>query len=193
MGYSAGWIMNKLVKPILAAVVIAVYLTLLRYVAPSNEPYFMLGTAVVGTVAWLCGSVMGLATALLLIPSTIWVYDQFSISTNYDTFAYTPAHIALQILAALSLGNLKRNTKMLHQRDSDLAAANERLRGLLADVQELGGVHNFCSHCKSIQDKDGAWKKVDVYLKEQTKMEFSHCICPDCAEVYEKAIDTRSA
>jgi len=185
--------MNKLIKPIVAAVVIAIYLTLLRYVAPSNEPYFMLGTAVVGTVAWLCGSVMGLASALLLVPATIWVYDQFSISTNYDTYAFAPAHITLQILAAVSLGNLKRNTKMLSQRDSDLAAANERLRGLLADVQELGGVHNLCSHCKSIQDKDGAWKHVDVYLKEQTKMEFSHCICPECAKEFEKDIDSGSA
>ncbi len=193
MGYHSGWTMKKLVKPFLAATVVAVYLLLLRYVAPSSEPYYVLGTAVVGTVAWLCGSVMGLATALLLVPATSWIYDQFSISTSYNSFALAPAHIALQILAAVSLGSLKRITKTLSRKDHDLAAANERLRSMLADVQELGGLHNLCSHCKSIQDKDGVWKHVDTYLMEQTKMEFSHCICPECAESFENEIQAESA
>lgn len=176
--------MNRLINVIVSAAVVAVYLLLLRYVAPSQEPYYILGTAVVGLVAWLCGSVTGLATALLLIPMTALVYDQFSVATSYTSVAATPAYIAMQILAAVALGRLRHNSQILSQRDEDLATANERLRNMLANVQELGGVHNLCSHCKSIQDKDGVWQHVDDFLKAQTKMEFSHCICPHCADKF---------
>lgn len=176
--------MNKYTKPIVSAAVIAVYLFLLRYVAPSTEPYFILGTAVVGSVAWLCGSVTGLGTALLLIPMTTMVYDQFSVSTSYTGFASSPAYIAMQIFAAISLGRLRRSKLTLSQKERELEMTNERLRNMLANVQELGGLHNLCSHCKSIQDKDGVWQHVDDFLKAQTKMEFSHCICPRCAEKF---------
>ncbi len=185
--------MHKYLKPIVSAAVIAVYLLLLRYVAPSREPYFIMGTAVVGVVAWLCGVVPGLGTALLLIPLTTMVYDQFSVSTSYASFASSPAYIALQILAAVSLGHLRRSSKELSKKETELESANERLRNMLANVQELGGIHNLCSTCKSIQDKDGVWQHVDIYLKEQTKMEFSHCICPRCAErFHKKGIDIES-
>ena len=181
--------MNKVIKPIVAAAVTAVYLLLLRFVVPSTQPYFILGTAVVGTVAWLCGRVAGLATALLLIPITTLIYEQFSLSTSFTAFASSPAYIAMQILTSIVLGRFRR-CQMEHGKiEAHLEADNERLRGMLANVQELGGLHNLCSHCKSIQNKDGAWQHVDDYLKEQTKMEFSHCICPHCAEKFhEKGI-----
>jgi len=186
--------MNKLLKAIVAAAVIAVYLMLLRYVAPSQEPYYILGTAVVGLAAWLCGSVMGLATALILIPMTSLVYEQFSVATSYASVASSPAYIAMQILAAISLGRLRHISKVRIQKDAELETANERLRNMLANVQELGGIHNLCSHCKSIQDKDGLWQHVDDYLKAQTKMEFSHCICPRCADKFhDKGIDVEPA
>ncbi len=177
--------MNKYLKPIVAAAIVALYLLLLRYIAPSTEPYFVMGTAVVGLVAWLCGSVTGLGTALLMIPMTQMVYEQFEVSTSYSGFASSPAYIGMQIIAAIALGRLKKNRKHLDEKEHELATANERLRNMLAGVQELGGVHNLCSHCKSIQARDGSWQHVDTFLMEQTKMDFSHCICPECIEQFQ--------
>lgn len=173
--------MNKYIKPILAVAAVTTYLLLLRYVAPSREPYFILGTAVVGVVAWLCGSITGLIAALALIPLTDLVYSQFSVSTSYTSFASSPGYLAMQILAAVALGHLRRDRTALARKEAELANANTRLQSMLSNVQELGGIHNLCSKCKNIQDIDGKWMQVDVYLKERTKMEFSHCICPDCA------------
>ncbi len=174
--------MNRVIKPILAIVSIAAYLLLLRYVAPSREPYFILGTAVVGIVAWLCGSIYGLIAALALIPLTALVYSQFSVSTSFTSFASSPGYIAMQILTAIALGHLRRDRIILGRKEEELANANERLHSLLSNVQELGGIYNLCSECKNIQDEDGQWLLIDSYLKDRTKMEFSHCICPDCAE-----------
>ena len=174
--------MKPYVKTILAIAIVAAYLALLRYVAPSREPYFILGTAVVGLVAWLCGSITGLICALFLIPFTNWVYSQFAASTSYASFASSPGYIAMQILTAIALGHLRRDRMALARQETELADANERLRSMLSKVKEPGGIHNLCSRCKNILDEDGRWQLIDIYLKDRTKMEFSHCICPKCAE-----------
>ena len=179
--------MKRYIKPVLAVAVAVVYLVLLRYVAPSREPYFILGTAVVGFVAWLCGSIPGLICALFLIPFTDWVYSQFPTSTSYASFASSPGYIAMQILTAIAIGHLRRDRMALARQESELSDANERLRSMLSKVQEPGGIHNLCSRCKNIQDEDGRWQLIDIYLKDRTKMEFSHCICPKCAEQFHES------
>jgi hypothetical protein len=174
--------MNKYVRYAASMAAIAVYLLALRYVAPSDKPYFIIGIGIVGLVAWLLGTVQGLITSLLLIPLTNLIYQQFSVSTSYLTFASSPAYLGMQILAAVTLGRLRRERNKLSQKEAELEMANTRLQSILSKVQELGGLHNLCSSCKAIQDDDGNWQTIDFYLKEQTKMEFSHCICPDCAQ-----------
>lgn len=185
--------MKTYIKPILAVATVAIYLVLLRYVAPSREPYFILGTAVVGLVAWLCGSIAGLICALFLIPFTNWVYSQFSVSTSYFSFASSPGYITLQILAAFALGVLRRDRITLARKEAELANANQRLRSMLSKVQEPGGIHNMCSRCKNIQNEDGRWLLIDAYLKDRTKMEFSHCICPRCAEYFYESTEAAEA
>ena len=178
--------MNKYIKPIVAIASIVLYFILLRYVAPSNEPYFILGIGVVGCIAWLYGIAAGLVTALAIIPLTSFIYSHFSVSTSYNSFASSHAFIAMEILAAVMLGRLRAKTMALSRKETDLATGNENLQKALAKVQELGGVHSLCTTCKKIQDDNGAWKRIDTYLMEKTKAEFSHGICPDCADDFVK-------
>lgn len=174
--------MNRYVRLIIAIAAMVAYLAALRFVAPPDKPYFILGIAIVGLVAWLLGTVQGLAAALLLIPATNYIYDQFSVSTSYMTFACSPAFLGIQIMAAAALGHLRRETKQLRDKEELLKDTNEHLQHALSQVKELGGIHSLCSTCKKIQADDGEWQFVDKFLKEKTKMEFSHCICPECAE-----------
>ncbi|MCK4563842.1 MAG: hypothetical protein KAU94_04120 [Verrucomicrobia bacterium] len=176
--------MNKLVKMMLAGVATAGYFLILRYVAPSQEPYFIMGIALIGFMAWLYGIVAGLLAALLLIPITHYIYGQFSISTSYLAFASSPAYIALEVLAAVMLGRLRQTNLMLSQKEAFLAEANESLQTALSQVRELGGIHCLCSCCKKILSDDENWMPIDTYLMERTKMEFSHGICPDCGAKY---------
>ena len=174
--------MNKFVKIITATAAIGGYFLILRFVAPSHEPYFIIGIALIGLIAWLYGVVAGLTSALLLIPATHYIYNQFEISTSY--FSSSPAYIAVEVLAAVMLGRLRQTNIKLSQKESILAEANERLQGALLQVRELGGIHCLCSSCKKILSDQGDWLEIDRYLKEKTKVEFSHGICPDCAAEY---------
>jgi len=174
--------MNKFVKITTAAAAIGGYFLTLRFAAPSHEPYFIIGIALIGLIAWLYGVVAGLTLALLLIPATHYIYNQFEISTSY--FSSSPAYIAVEVLAAVMLGRLRQTNIKLSQKESILAEANESLQGALLQVRELGGIHCLCSSCKKILSDKGDWLEIDRYLKEKTKMEFSHGICPDCAAEY---------
>jgi len=174
--------MNKSVKLLIAVSATGGYFLILRYLAPSHEPYFILSIGLIGYMAWLYGILAGLFTALLLIPFTLYVYSQFNISTSYIGFTSSPAYIALEILTAVALGHLRKKIITLSKKETMLTGANEKLQVALSDVREFGGIHSLCTICKNILDDDGSWQKIDTYLKEKTKAEFSHGICPDCAD-----------
>ena len=53
-----------------------------------------------------------------------------------------------------------------------------------AEVKILGGFLPICSGCKKIRDDSGYWTQLEAYISERSEAEFSHGICPECAENY---------
>ena len=185
--------MNRFVRLVIAITALVAYLAALRYVAPPDQPYFILGIGMVALVSWLQGTIQGLIATVILIPLTNLVYAQFPVSASYMHFASSPAYLGLQIVLAVGIGHMRREKKALSKREKELSEANEHMQGILSHVQELGGVHNMCSGCKKIQNDLGEWQSIDRYLKEKTKMEFSHCICSECAEAFQAASQSTSS
>ena len=177
--------MSKYVKPMVSALVVVAYLMALLFVADPLKPYFILGPAIAGLVAWLSGRVAGLMVAMLLIPATKFVYDQFDISTGFSIYVFAPSYIVLMAISAIGVGSARNYCRALKRHIDDLQTTNDNLQKKLFEVQELGGIHNICSKCKSIKTASGRWQSANTFLKENTKMEFTHCICPDCAEGYQ--------
>lgn len=80
--------------------------------------------------------------------------------------------------------------------ESILAEAEKRrlikeLQDALAEVKTLRGILPICMHCKKIRDEEGAWKQLELYIRDHTHAEFSHGICGPCTqkmypEIYEK-------
>ncbi|MDF1577620.1 MAG: cache domain-containing protein [Desulfobulbales bacterium] len=61
----------------------------------------------------------------------------------------------------------------------------ERTRDLqiaLDEVKVLSGYLPICASCKQIRDDNGYWTQLESYIREHSEAEFSHGICPDCAE-----------
>ena len=50
----------------------------------------------------------------------------------------------------------------------------------LEHVKMLQGMLPICAWCKRIRDDAGYWAEVEAYFHEQTGLDFSHGICPDC-------------
>jgi hypothetical protein len=59
---------------------------------------------------------------------------------------------------------------------------NDSLRKALSEVRTLRGFLPICSSCKKIRDDSGYWSRIETYIRQHSDAEFSHSICPDCAE-----------
>jgi PAS domain-containing protein len=58
---------------------------------------------------------------------------------------------------------------------------------ILEDISELialRGIIPICAGCKKIRDDEEYWHQVDTYFSKHLDIEFTHGLCPDCAEKY---------
>lgn len=58
----------------------------------------------------------------------------------------------------------------------------EDLRVALDNVKTLRGLIPICASCKRIRDDSGYWGQIEAYIARHSDAEFSHGICPECAE-----------
>lgn len=178
--------MKKIIKLCALLLASAAYVLILRYVAPGTQPFFFLGILLIICNAWLYGMAGGLATAIVLPPATTYIYDQLNTSLSFQTTYLSYAYLALTGLVAICVGLIHNHALRQAERIKKLEGAKEGLQNTLSHVKELGGIHSICASCHKIQNDDEAWVGVDVFLKQKTKMDFSHGICPDCAADYTK-------
>lgn len=59
---------------------------------------------------------------------------------------------------------------------------NWQLTQYLDEIQTLRGIIPICSFCKKIRDDGGFWHAVEKYIARHPEADFSHGVCPPCAE-----------
>lgn len=78
------------------------------------------------------------------------------------------------IIASLGL----KRRQMEQQRNAIL---REREKAL-DEIKILRGLLPICASCKRIKDDNGDWSQIEGYIKSHSEAEFTHGICPECAE-----------
>jgi predicted membrane channel-forming protein YqfA (hemolysin III family) len=62
-------------------------------------------------------------------------------------------------------------------------------RRTVVELRGLSDLIPICMSCKKIRTSDGEWEQIEVYVSERAHVEFSHGICPECAEkVYDDIV-----
>lgn len=91
---------------------------------------------------------------------------------------------------------LKKARDLLNERNTELKSKNHRLQQLNKELQDalkkiktLEGILPICSICKSIRDDKGYWNRVEAYFSESSGLEFTHSICPVCAQKHYPELD----
>ena len=56
------------------------------------------------------------------------------------------------------------------------------LRDALSKVKKLSGFLPICASCKRIRDDKGYWNQIESYIRDHSEIDFSHGICPECAQ-----------
>jgi len=64
----------------------------------------------------------------------------------------------------------------------DMQEKNQLLSDQLTEIKELRSIIPICAHCKQVRDEAGYWKQVEDYISAHFTADFSHSICPACAE-----------
>jgi phosphoserine phosphatase RsbU/P len=70
-----------------------------------------------------------------------------------------------------------------------LADRVQELQEALANVKQLHGLLPICSYCKRIRGDDQYWTAVESYIADRSDAQFSHGICPPCAQKLDQEID----
>jgi hypothetical protein len=55
-------------------------------------------------------------------------------------------------------------------------------RDLERRVKVLEGMLSICAFCKKIRNESGAWEQLEAFISRKSEAEFSHGMCPTCAE-----------
>jgi hypothetical protein len=82
-------------------------------------------------------------------------------------------------LVALAASRFARQKE---QANLNLEQTNAQLQEALDNVKALSGLLPICAHCKKIRDDQGYWQQIEAYLQEHTGADFTHGICPTCAQ-----------
>lgn len=100
--------------------------------------------------------------------------------------------LALGVVCALVIRNgrtklranreLEQRNREISERSRTVEELNANLSRALAEVKQLSGLLPICSFCKDVRDDRGYWNQVEEYLSRRSPIEFSHGICPRCAE-----------
>jgi len=72
--------------------------------------------------------------------------------------------------------------KTIRQAEENQRKLVDELREALAKVKTLSGMLPICASCKKIRDDKGYWNQIEEYTTDNSEAEFSHGICPECAE-----------
>jgi DNA-binding response OmpR family regulator len=58
----------------------------------------------------------------------------------------------------------------------------ERILRFTTEIRQLQDIIPICAYCRKIRNDNNYWQLVEAYIKDQTGSNFSHGICPTCAE-----------
>lgn len=66
------------------------------------------------------------------------------------------------------------------------------LQKTVADVKTLSGLIPICAWCKSVRSDTGYWQTVEQYVRTRSGANFSHGVCPSCAQKFKNDISRTS-
>ncbi len=84
---------------------------------------------------------------------------------------------------------IARDISLQKQAELERLQLHQRLSAAAHDVHTLTGMLPICATCKRIRDDKGYWEQVETYISKHSEVIFSHGLCPECLDVYERQFD----
>jgi PleD family two-component response regulator len=96
-----------------------------------------------------------------------------------EVVARVATHLALKDLHS----QLETANRELEKRNAELNERNRELQEALDTIQNLSGLIPICAWCgRKIEDEEGQWVPLELYIESHSGATFTHGMCPDCFE-----------
>lgn len=95
------------------------------------------------------------------------------LDASVSNFFQNDAHYIISFVRDIS-------ERKRHEREREQLIGE--LREALASIKTLSGLLPICSSCKKIRDDKGYWNLLETYIETHTEADFTHGICPECAQ-----------
>jgi PAS domain S-box-containing protein len=83
-----------------------------------------------------------------------------------------------------------RDISLQRQAEKEKDSLIAELKKAMGKVKMLSGLLPICASCKKIRDDKGYWNQIEAYIRTHSEAEFSHGICPECAQkLYSNLLD----
>lgn len=129
----------------------------------------------------LCGVIaIGFCTGIVKLK-----YSAELLTTSYlHWFVYIICIVFFFAVTYVTIHNYRGTMgtliKEIRRHRDELVKTNEELLTASKNVKILTGLLPICSFCKKIRNDKGYWSQIELYIKEHSDAEFTHCLCPDC-------------
>jgi hypothetical protein len=155
---------------LLACTATADYLTGVRL---SVAPLYLIPIAIVALRLSRTATIV-----ISLVAGSIWMFLDF-LSPGELTWWEDVWNVTMRsgvfVLFALVLARIKAD----HLREVKL---NADLQAALLEVKQLSGLLPICAWCKRIRDDSSEWESIETYITDHSAADFTHGICPECAQ-----------
>ena len=131
-------------------------------------------------VTWRMGTGAGSLTSVFA--AFVWAaIDYFGRSSLQPAIAVWNISIELALFLSFTViaSRIRNDIREQERLNTDLQSA-------LDEVRTLRGILPICAWCKKIRDEQGNWHRLESYIKNHSEAEFTHGICPECAEEHLK-------
>ncbi len=132
----------------------------------------------------MTGTLLSRFVISLFASPFLWGYLKWQNKRNGKEIEKRPVLAIFQEIA-----EVKRDLSLAHEEivcrqlvEEKLNSVIAELKQALAEVKVLRGFLPICASCKKIKDDQGYWKQIEEYISGHSEAEFSHGICPDCAQ-----------
>ncbi len=106
----------------------------------------------------------------------LWRKDGGNFPVEYSSMAITKD--GRVVGAVVNFKDITERKRVAAEREKLI----RELQDALAKVRQLSGLLPICASCKKIREDSGYWTQIEAYVKDHSEAEFSHGICPECAE-----------
>lgn len=167
----------RLAKIALVTSFLIVLVGLLDYLTGYRLAFFVFYFLPVGYAAWKGGRLAGSVVAV--VSASVWLALDLvgRHQANLPPVEWWNSGIRLLAFFAFALTFAWARELLNHERE-----LSRRLQASLDQVQELSGLLPICAACKKIRNDEGYWQQIESYISTHSRAEFTHGICPECAQ-----------